>query len=96
MNEYVDVEAKMCHFETWVDYTDTHILKTTFKKLLQQANFKIVSFVEHYFPVKGYTCVWVLAESHLAIHTFPSKNKSYIQISSCNEEKLKHFKALIS
>lgn len=27
--------------------------------------------------------LWLLAESHFAIHTFPEENKMYIEISSC-------------
>ena len=30
-------------------------------------------------------------ESHFAIHTFPEENKTYIELSSCNEEKQIYF-----
>ena len=93
--KYVALKAEMFHFEKWIAMTNPEILKATFRNLLKDSGFTIVNFTEHFFPVQGYTCVWVLAESHLAIHTFPQKYKSYIQISSCNKEKLESFKKLI-
>ena len=39
--------------------------------------------MEHYFTKQGYTGLWLLAESHFAIHTFPEEDKIYIEISSC-------------
>lgn len=93
--EYIQVKAQMFHFDTWVSETNPNELKLTFEALLIKSGFKIINFTEHFFPIKGYTCIWLLAESHLAIHTFPESNKSYIQISSCNEEKLNSFKRLL-
>ena len=31
-----------------------------------------------------YTKLWLLGESHLALHTFPEENKDYVELSSCN------------
>jgi S-adenosylmethionine decarboxylase len=90
--KYVALTAEMFHFEEWVSMSNPESLKSTFKNLLLASEFTIVNFVEHYFPTEGYTCVWVLAESHLAIHTFPKSETCYIQISSCNKEKLDVFK----
>ncbi len=96
IENYKDIEAKMFHFEKWIANTDNKFLKIEFEDLLLKSGFTTVNFVEYYFPVKGYTCVWVLAESHLAIHTFPSRDQTYIQISSCNKAKLNTFKSLLS
>lgn len=93
--KYVSLKAEMFHFEKWISNINPGTLKSTFEVLLKNAEFTIVNFTEHFFPVEGYTCVWVLAESHLAIHTFPKNNKSYIQISSCNQKKLHLLKIAI-
>jgi S-adenosylmethionine decarboxylase len=66
----------------------------TYEKQLKEAGFTILLFNEHHFPEQGYTCFWLLGESHLAIHTFPESGKSYIELSSCNKEKLEKFKKL--
>lgn len=92
---YIEVKAQMFHFDVWVLETNPIKLKSTFEKLLIDSGFNIINFTEHFFPVKGYTCIWLLGESHLAIHTFPESKKSYIQISSCNEEKLNSLKKMI-
>lgn len=86
--EYIKLNPEMHHFDKWVTCVDSNLLKIVFETNLVKSNFKIVNFIEHYFTNQGYTCVWLLAESHLAIHTFPENNKSYIQISSCNKHKL--------
>lgn len=86
----------MFHFEDWISNTDSKYLKQTFESLLHEIDFKIISFTDHNFPVEGYTCVWLLAESHLAIHTFPKDNVSFIQLSSCNLKKKNQFEMLFS
>lgn len=89
---YKHIEAKIYNHQFWTDCTDPTILKTTYEALLQKSGFTILQFNEHHFPEQGYTCFWLLGESHLAIHTFPESNKSYVELSSCNQEKLEVFK----
>ncbi len=86
------VLANIYNHQEWVLETTPEILKEVYEKRLIEAGFTIVKFDEYHFPVKGYTCFWLLAESHLAIHTFPESKKSYIELSSCNESKLEKFK----
>jgi len=38
---------------------------------------------EHFFNPFGYSALWLLSESHFAVHTFPEHNQSYIELSSC-------------
>ncbi|MCG8579186.1 MAG: S-adenosylmethionine decarboxylase, partial [Bacteroidales bacterium] len=63
-----------------------------FGEQLKNARFKILNFSDHHFPLNGYTAFWLLAESHLALHTFTDKGWCYIELSSCNKEKALHFK----
>ena len=46
---------------------------------------------EHPFNPQGYTALWLLSESHFAVHTFPEFGKSYIELSSCNLEYYQKF-----
>ncbi|MGB2128597.1 MAG: S-adenosylmethionine decarboxylase [Flavicella sp.] len=89
---YKHIEANIYNHAFWSDCTVPNILKKTYDALLKESGFSVILFNEHHFPVKGYTCFWLLGESHLAIHTFPESGKSYIELSSCNKEKLEHFK----
>ncbi|MGY6648194.1 S-adenosylmethionine decarboxylase family protein [Wenyingzhuangia sp. IMCC45574] len=93
--EYKKTEANIYNYQFWTEVTNPSVLKNTYDILLKQVGFTILQFSEHHFPEQGYTCFWLLAESHLAIHTFPESGKSYIELSSCNKEKLENFKALV-
>lgn len=85
------MEAKIYSLRLWIENTNPSQLKNTFTHLLNKANFDILQFNEHTFSPQGYTCFWLLGESHLAIHTFPESKKSYIELSSCNLEKKNTF-----
>ena len=84
---YKHTEANIYNHKLWSNCIDPSVLKKTYSNLLKEAGFDVVLFNEHHFPEQGYTCFWLLAESHLAIHTFPESGKSYIELSSCNKEK---------
>lgn len=60
-------------------------------QLLIKAGFIILNRMEHHFMPQGYTAIWLLAESHLAVHTFPESGKTYVELSSCNQPKNKAF-----
>ena len=79
------------HHSFWVFETDPAWLKQTFSENLENSGFRILGFIEHHFTPHGYTAVWLLGESHLAIHTFPESEKANIQISSCSKQKLDDF-----
>jgi len=85
------MRAKIWNTKKWIKETNPETLKFLFKKLLMDSGFVILGFSECYFKPYGYSCVWLISESHLAIHTFPEHNKSYIELSSCNKEKQKCF-----
>ncbi|CAM1349157.1 MULTISPECIES: S-adenosylmethionine decarboxylase family protein [Tenacibaculum] len=93
--DYKHIQANIYNFQEWISETNPEVLKTNFENLLQQSKFTLLAFNEHHFEQQGYTCFWLLGESHLAIHTFPESNKTYIELSSCNQEKLNVFKNLM-
>lgn len=76
----------MYNYHTWINYEKEEILIKELEKMLLQSGFTIINKVEHFFEGQGYTGLWLLAESHLAIHTFPENGKVYIEISSCVKE----------
>lgn len=82
--ENKEVKAQMYNVRAWIKGTDAVELQKTFDALLKLAGYKVLNFTDHDFPNGGYTCLWLLAESHLAIHTFVADNKSYIELSGCN------------
>lgn len=77
--------AKIWNYNTWIACTDAEKLKRYFGNALRESGFTILQEVEHYFEPQGYTKLYLLCESHFAIHTFPEEGKTYIELSSCNE-----------
>ncbi len=77
------MKAVMYNYHNWIKYQKEEILIDNIEKILLESGFTIINKVEHHFTKQGYTGLWLLAESHLAIHTFPEENKTYIEISSC-------------
>ncbi len=81
----------MYNYHTWIEYKDEKILVKECEKMLKDSGFTIIKKVEHFFEKQGYTGLWLLAESHFAIHSFPEENKIYIEISSCVKEYFEEF-----
>lgn len=88
------MSAEIYNFTDWIKNVDTALLFHGLSELLEQSGYTIINYIDHNFSPKGYTCVWLLAESHLAIHTFPEANKTYIELSSCNNLMNEKFKQL--
>lgn len=85
------MKAQIWNKRIWINSYNPNELKEIFNKYLIDSGFKILGFQEHYFTPIGYTALWLLGESHFAIHTFPEECKSYIEISSCNVEYFNRF-----
>ena len=70
---------------------DTMVLVERF---LERTKLKVVNKIHHNFEPYGTTMVFVLAESHLAVHTWPENNYIHFDLLSCKELKdsksLKH------
>lgn len=92
---YKKVDAAIFSHKAWVAITDPEKLRSLGGQLLSQSGFCVVAFDEHHFEQEGYTCFWLLAESHLAIHSFPLAGKSYVELSSCNASKKEVFRKLL-
>lgn len=90
------MEAKIDNYSDWIDECNPESLKSDFEDILTKAGFGILGFMEHHFEPQGYTGLWLLSESHFAIHTFPEENKTYIELSSCNSDMYDDFLSLLS
>ncbi|RUT78063.1 S-adenosylmethionine decarboxylase [Ancylomarina longa] len=89
------LDAKIHNLRFWISEFNPEVLESMFQNFLEEADFVILNFSDYHFPVQGYTAFWLLAESHLAIHTFPGKGCSYIELSSCNQAKSECFHKLV-
>jgi S-adenosylmethionine decarboxylase len=85
------MKAKMWNKVYWIKETTPQVLLSEYESLLLQSGFKILNYTEHHFKPYGFTCLFLLGESHLAIHTFPEHNKTYVELSSCVESVYNNF-----
>lgn len=77
------MEARMHNYSDWIEETDPGRLKIKYTTQLKSSGFEVLDVVEKHFEPFGYTALFLLGESHFAIHTFPERNTSYIELSSC-------------
>ncbi len=85
------MQAKIWNYSEWIAETNPQKIKELFSQFLKQCGFNILDLAEHYFQPQGYTALWLLSESHFAVHTFPEFGKTYIELSSCNLEFYQQF-----
>ena len=85
------MNAIIYNYKIWINSTDTYLLLPKLREILRKSEYNVLNFIEHSFVPQGYTCLWLLAESHLALHTFPEQNNSYIELSSCNKAMNERF-----
>ena len=87
------MEANMWNASGWLEIgsqTDADI-EIKYSDMLRDSGFTILNFCDHVFEPFGWTALWLLGESHFAIHTFPEENKYYWELSSCIEDKYNLF-----
>ncbi len=85
------MKAEIYNHQCWINETNADTLIDMMDHCLSMAGFNVLQKVDQAFDNEGFTAVWILAESHLAIHTFPEAGKTYVEISSCNEHKNRLF-----
>ena len=88
------MNAQIYEIAYWVNETEAKKLKNTLNTILEEAKFTRLNYIDNNFTPQGYTGLWLLAESHLAVHTFPEQGKTYVQLSCCSKEKYQAFLGL--
>lgn len=86
------LEARIFNLKGWIELIAPQELVIFFQDKLEEAEFTILNYTSNEFPHNGFTAVWVLAESHLALHSFADSGWTYFELTSCNKLKSKHFK----
>jgi S-adenosylmethionine decarboxylase len=76
----------------WVSLTEPEALNTFFTDTLLKGEFTVLGEIDYHFQPQGWTKLFLLAESHLAIHTFPENGKTYWELSSCSQSKYDIFR----
>ena len=92
--QHKQLPPQIFNLKGWIRLVDEMDLKNIFSNILSKSGFTVLSESSHQFPVNGFTAFWLLAESHLALHTFTESGWCYIELSSCNAQKADVFKVL--
>lgn len=87
------MKPKIWQYSAWVTMPldgdqDLHI---ALAKLISSSGHSVLEATSHEFTPQGLTALWLLQESHLALHTWPECGVAYVQLSSCSEEKANNF-----
>ncbi len=71
--------------DVWLDEfnADNELLRVLIDKALYDSGMQILDVKCHEFEGGGFTGVWLLAESHFSIHTFPERNYMSIDCYTC-------------
>jgi len=94
------MKAQMFNDQRWIRNDqfvrpEPQMIRLLFEGMLLEAGFGVVNYMEHRFEPHGFTAIWLLSESHLAIHTFPEEELVYVEMSSCVEEQYKRYLELM-
>jgi spermidine synthase len=68
-------------------FLNLKILKKKVGDIIKKSGFKIVRHCSHKFGDGGVSLVFLVSESHVAIHTWPENNSINIDIFFCNYTK---------
>ena len=87
------LKAQMFNWHGWCRGTEPGRLRSFYLEALLESGFKVLEITQHHFTPQGYTALFLLAESHFAVHTFPECGTTYLELSSCVERQFTHFVA---
>lgn len=59
-------------------------LSSIIRDALGLVNASIVSYIDKFFTNKGFTCVFLLKESHCSVHTYPEYKSVFIDFFTCD------------
>lgn len=87
------MKAKMNKWSGWTNETRPDILMALYRHKLVESGFTIRDESYCFFEPFGFTALFLLSESHFAIHTFPEEKKTYLELSSCVDAPFEKFVA---
>jgi len=68
-------------------FLNLKILKKEAENIIKKSGFKIIKSCSHKFGNGGVSLVFLVSESHVAVHTWPENNSLNIDIFFCNYTK---------
>jgi S-adenosylmethionine decarboxylase len=78
--------ADIINIENWEKLETVEGVKPLLEKIIKDCNLNIVGEVHHQFKPVGATCLYLLSESHLSIHTYPQMRYLTLDLYCCNSK----------
>ncbi|MDA0196176.1 MAG: hypothetical protein O2887_12730 [Bacteroidetes bacterium] len=78
------------HFSEWLLGTNYDWLKIKMQDILIQSNIDILDFSEHE-DTRGSTGIWIIPHGSLSLHTFPFRERTFIELSCFDHAKYLDF-----
>tara|TARA_B100000768_G_scaffold110096_1_gene102078 strand:- start:1113 stop:1469 length:357 start_codon:yes stop_codon:yes gene_type:complete len=86
MSEY-STKGTLCVADIWLEkMPDWQTLNGHCETALKKSNMNVLNGLVHQFEPQGTTAVWILAESHMALHTYPEQNFLAVDVFTCGDE----------
>jgi S-adenosylmethionine/arginine decarboxylase-like enzyme len=70
-----------------------HGIENVAKSIADDMNLNVIKKLTHMFSPQGITLVYILSESHLAIHTWPEFGLVHVDLVTCTPKTKKEFKS---
>ena len=67
------------------EITNLDKLRNVFATAIKESRATILGKTEHVFSDGGFTCVWLLSESHCSIHTYVEQKSIFVDFFSCGQ-----------
>jgi S-adenosylmethionine decarboxylase len=68
---------------------DVMLIEGILRKAAKMMDLTLLETVSHKFTPQGMTAVVLLAESHIAVHTYPEENTIFVEMASCGSRDAK-------
>jgi S-adenosylmethionine decarboxylase proenzyme len=60
-------------------------VRSALQKSILKCNAKVLDYCDHVFENNGFTCVFLLGESHCSFHSYPEHRSFFIDLFTCGD-----------
>lgn len=86
MTTWIHIIADLydCDFTFWISKNNIDYISQFFYDKILKYDLTILDFTKHEFSKDSFSLIYMLAESHISIHTWPEINYISLDIFVCN------------
>lgn len=88
MDEYLGVHVLLDFYECTQDLDNQKDIEKLLITAAEKARTTVLHSYSHKFSPQGVSCVVVISESHLSIHTWPEYKQAQLDVFTCGDNAL--------